>query len=83
MWFKYDLLIETSKLNILILVYVTLILNQGHSDAKQKLLRMHLSKFSMLLDGHWFAVEPCWSGWHPFGLLLTDFFQTWYDDRHY
>ena len=47
-WSKFDQMIDTTKFYILILVYVTLILFQGHSDASKQNM-CHLSH--KLLNG--------------------------------
>ena len=57
-WFELCMMIETAKLYILILVYVTLTLIQGYRDArKDRLYSNCLPKSLMGLV--WNAVETC------------------------
>ena len=47
-------------LHILILVYLTLTLIQGHRDTRNKeFWVMCLTEFRMELDGTWYVVETC------------------------
>ena len=60
-WLKLDLIIDTTELYILILVFWTLTLIQGHGDArKQKVLSNYFLKLSVDVIGIWHAVETCW-----------------------
>ena len=60
-WFKLGVMMVTTKSNILILVWVTLTLIQGHRIKERKnICASYHTKFSIGLGGVWYAVETCW-----------------------
>ena len=61
-WFKLGMLIGTTELYILILIFVTLSLTRITVRCKSKIVcAIYLSKFLMDLDGICYAVEICLS----------------------
>ena len=54
-------MIDINELNILILVQLTLTLNQDLRSARSKSVwANYLTKFTIKLDRIWYAVETCW-----------------------
>ena len=64
-WFKLNKMIDTARCTdryILILVFLTVTLIQGHRDSRRENFSAnYLPKLSVDLDGIWHAVEACWS----------------------
>ena len=60
-WFELGIMVDTIVICILILVYLTLTLMQGHRGVrKQKLLRQLSHEVSISLKGICYTAETCW-----------------------
>ena len=71
--FKFGMMKDTTKVYILILVYLNFNGRpQGCEKKKPTSSAIYCTKLQMDLDGIWYAVEACWSDEHHTHFILSN-----------